>query len=53
VKCALPQGQSASAVQLYSADLDTDSTLNFRMQGQQAVFTVPRLDAYCMVAVSW
>jgi hypothetical protein len=53
VKCLLPQGQSASAVRLYSADSDTFSSLNYQMQGHQVVFTVPKLNAYCMVAVSW
>jgi len=53
VKCVIPERNSASSVRLYSADLDIGSTLNFRMQGQHAVFTVPRLDAYCVVAVSW
>jgi hypothetical protein len=53
VKCALPEGKSGSAVRLYSADLERYDTLNFRMQGSKALFTVPRLNAYCMVAVSW
>ena len=53
VKCALPEGASASTVRLYSADSENYSTLNVRMQGRNAVFTVPRLNAYCMTVVSW
>ena len=53
VKCALPEGKSASAVRLYSADSEASKTLNFRMQGAKAVFTVPKLNTYSMVAVSW
>ena len=53
VKCALPEAKSASAVRLYSIDSNTGSTLSFRMQDSQAVFTVPKLNAYCMIAVAW
>jgi hypothetical protein len=53
LKCAVPEGKSAGAVKLYSADLDAYLTLNFQMQGLQALFTVPKLNAYCVVAVSW
>jgi hypothetical protein len=53
VKCTIPDGKSASAVRLYSTDSVNYSTLNFRMQGQQVIFTVPKLNAYCMVAVNW
>jgi hypothetical protein len=52
VKCATPDGQLAMVIRLYSADLDSYNTLNFRMQGSNAVFTVPSLNAYCMIAVS-
>jgi hypothetical protein len=53
VQCAMPEGQPASAVRLYAADSDAYKTLNFQMQGTKAVFTVPRLNVYCMVAVAW
>jgi hypothetical protein len=53
VKCALPQGRSASAVRLYSVDSDTYKTLNFQMKDAQVVFTVPSLNTYCMLAVNW
>jgi hypothetical protein len=52
VKCTAARGQSAIAVRLYSADSDTSSALNFRMQGSKAAFTVPKLGANCMAAVS-
>ncbi len=53
VKCEVPEGQVAKDVTLYSPDSDDSPRLNFRMEGSMAVFTVPRLGAYCMVAVSW
>jgi hypothetical protein len=53
VRCAIPADKSASTVRLYTPDLDTYDTLTFRMQGSEAVFTVPKLNTYCMVAVSW
>ena len=52
VKCVLPEGASASSVRLYAADSDNYSTLNSRMQDRKAVFTVPKLKAYCMAVVS-
>jgi hypothetical protein len=53
VRCAVPKGNSASAVTLYSVHSDAGDSLNFHVQGSDAVFTVPRLATYCMVAVSW
>ncbi|HET9100049.1 MAG TPA: hypothetical protein VFN62_06630 [Acidobacteriaceae bacterium] len=53
VKCAVPEGESATAVRLYSIESEAGSTVNFRMQDQQAVFTIPRLNTYGMVMVSW
>jgi hypothetical protein len=53
VKCATPEGKPASAVRFYSADLNTYDKLNFHMQGSYAVFTVPKLNVYCMAVVSW
>lgn len=52
VNCATSDGKPARVIRLYSADLDSYNTLNFRMQGSNAVFTVPSLNAYCMIAVS-
>lgn len=53
VMCSLPEGESASAVALYAAELEEPTTLKSRMQGSKVAFTVPNLNAYCMVAVSW
>lgn len=53
VRCAVPEKQAASAVSLYSADSEIPITLNFRMQGSNAVFTIPKLNAYGMVVVRW
>jgi hypothetical protein len=53
VKCAIPEGASPSAVRLYSPDSENYTTLTVRMQDSQAVFTVPKLNAYCMVEVGW
>lgn len=53
VRCAMPKGKLVSAVTLYSVHSDAGDALNFRMQGLHAVFTVPSLATYCMVAVSW
>ncbi len=53
VTCALPEGKSASAATLYLADSDTGNKINFRMQGSKVVFTVPKVNAYGMVAVRW
>jgi hypothetical protein len=53
VKCEVPEGQAAKDVTLYSPDSDATQSLGFQMKGSMAAFTVPRLNAYCMVAVSW
>jgi hypothetical protein len=53
VRCAVPEGESASAVRLYSIESEAGSAVNFRMQDQQAVFTVTSLNTYGIVTVSW
>jgi hypothetical protein len=53
VRCVVPEGKPTGVVRLYAPDLDTYDTLTFRMQGSEVVFTVPKLNTYCMVAVSW
>jgi hypothetical protein len=52
VRCATPEGKPARAIRLYSTDIDSYEILKFHMQGSNAVFTVPTLNAYCMIAVS-
>jgi hypothetical protein len=53
VRCAIPEGTPASAVQLYCVDTDNVRSLDFHMDGQQAVFAVPKLNVYCMAVVTW
>lgn len=53
LKCAVPPGESATAVRFISIESEAGSTVNFRMQDQQAVFTIPRLNTYGIVTVSW
>jgi len=53
VKCSVPEGNPARSVRLYSPGLDGSDTLTFRMQGSEAVFTVARLNAYCLAAIEW
>ena len=53
VRCAVPEGRPATAVRLYSTDSDAHDALNFQTQDSKALFTVPKLNRYCMVAVSW
>lgn len=53
VRCAAPEGKKASAVRFYSTELDSGTPLPFEMQGRDAVFTIPKLNAYCMVTVRY
>ena len=53
VKCTVPEGKPATAVTLYSIDSDGGEAINFRMQGANAVFSIPRLNTYCIAVVSW
>jgi hypothetical protein len=53
VSCAIPDGRPAGAIGFYSAASDGHESLKFQMQGSNAVFTIPSIDAYCMVAVSY
>lgn len=53
VKCALPEGNPARSVRLYSVGLDTYQALHFGMEGRQVAFIVPTLNVYSMVVVSW
>jgi hypothetical protein len=53
VSCAVPDGKSASAVKYYSPASDSFDALNFRMQGSEAVFTIPKLNTYGVAVVSW
>ena len=49
VRCAVPQGQAASAVKFFAAIPETEVALDFHRQGSEAVFTVPKINAYGVV----
>jgi hypothetical protein len=53
VRCSVPEGNPARSVRLYSPGRNGADTLIFRMEGSEAVFTVPRLNAYCVVTIEW
>jgi hypothetical protein len=53
VKCAIPEGKAAARVRLYSVQAESGDPVKCSMQGENAVFTVPRLDTYCVAVVSW
>jgi hypothetical protein len=53
VRCAVPQGQAASAVTCYSAKPDAGAPLEFHTEGSEVVFRVPKLNVYCVVEVRW
>jgi hypothetical protein len=53
VKCAVPGGNSAQTVRFYSPASDSFDALNFQMRGSEAVFTVPKLNTYCVAMVGW
>jgi hypothetical protein len=53
LKCAVPEGKTAKAVMLYSIQSEAGDALKFSAQEGNAVFTIPRLDTYCIAVVSW
>ena len=52
ISCAGSKGNAVRTVRIYSPESETGRDLSFRMNGDSASFTVPRLNAYCMVEVS-
>lgn len=50
---AIPQGQAATAAKFFSAIPETEVALDFHLQCSEAVFTVPKINAYGVVTVSW
>jgi hypothetical protein len=52
ISCAGPKGKAVHSVRMYSPETETGRDLTFRMNGDSASFTVPRLNAYCMIEVS-
>lgn len=53
IRCATPADKPAAAVRFYSPQADDGQPINFRTEGAEAVFTVPRFHAYGVIAVSW
>ncbi|HWF66451.1 MAG TPA: hypothetical protein VN670_04055 [Acidobacteriaceae bacterium] len=53
VTCFLPEGQHASAVKMYSASSPDGEALKFRFESSKAVFRVPVLSTYCIIAIGW
>jgi hypothetical protein len=53
VRCRVPRGETAKAVEVYSPDLKTPASLRFATQGSTASFTVPQVLTYSVAMVSW
>jgi hypothetical protein len=53
IRCAAPKGEPASAVRFYAPDADDGKPIDFRVEGAEAVFTVPVLQTYGVVTLSW
>jgi hypothetical protein len=53
IRCATPVGKSAKAVRFYAPDADDGKPIDFRVEGSDAVFTVPALQTYGVLTVSW
>jgi hypothetical protein len=53
IECEGPQASVVRSVRLYSTDSELPSELKFQTRGTKAVFTVPRLNVYCLIEVSW
>jgi Beta-galactosidase trimerisation domain len=53
IRCATPKGEPATAVRFYAPDADDGKPIDFRIEGAEAVFTVPALQTYAVVTVSW
>lgn len=51
VSCKVPEGNTVHAIRHYSPD--ADNTLNFRTEGSDVLFTIPKLNAYCIVTIDW
>jgi hypothetical protein len=53
IRCSAVKDESPTAVNFYSPNFEGGKPLDFRVQNSQAVFSVPTLDAYGVVTVSW
>lgn len=53
IRCTTPPGKIATAVRFYAPDHDEGKPLDFRIEGTETAFTVPALQAYGLITVSW
>ncbi len=53
IQCATPKGKPAKAIQFYSPEAESGRPIDFHMEGAEAVFIAPTLQAYGVVTVSW
>jgi len=53
VRCATPEGKPATAVRFYSPDREDEQAVTFRLEGAEAIFSLPSLRVYGVAAVSW
>jgi hypothetical protein len=53
IRCATPKGNPATAVWFYALNADHGKPIDFQVEGLEAVFTVPVLQTYGVVTVSW
>jgi hypothetical protein len=53
IRCATPKGNPATAVRFYALNADHGKPIDFQVEGLEAVFTVPVLQTYGVVTVSW
>jgi hypothetical protein len=52
IRCATPNGRPATAVRFFAPDKDDGKKVDFRMEGAEAVFTIPALQTYGLVTVN-
>jgi hypothetical protein len=53
IRCATPEGKTATAVRFYAPDESESKPIDFRLEGTEAVFKAPELQTYGVVTVSW
>ncbi len=52
ISCAGSDAKTVTAVRIYSAESEAPTNLPFQVRNGMALFTIPRLNTYCMVEVS-
>jgi hypothetical protein len=53
IRCDTPKGKLATAVRFYTPDTDDGEPIAFRVEAMEAVFTIPAMQTYGVVTVSW